>query len=354
MSRALGAPHERPGEPGAAGPRAQLPRTARSVARSVWPRPMLHLRLISPPDRTPAVVALVESTVGATHLAVLEGAARAPAGDVVLCDVAREAGDELLQQLRALGLDQDGAIAVENIDLSLSRRAERAEEEAPGEGVDAVLWESLAGATHEESGLTVTYLTFLTVATTLAACGILADSAILIVGAMVVGPEFGPLAGVCTALVRRAPRLLLRSLVALLAGFPVAMALTGGFSVLMDALGLFSYADFARPHPVSEFVWQPDKTSFVVALLAGVAGIVSLTSSKSGALVGVAISVTTVPAAANAALALGYGNMRETWGSFVQLGVNLAGIVLAGTLTLLCQKHFWERRRRRTGPVQHP
>ncbi|WP_369200756.1 DUF389 domain-containing protein [Streptomyces sp. PU-14G] len=307
---------------------------------------MLHLRIIAPADRTAQVTTLLSETVGTTHLVVLEGAARDPEGDLVLCDVAREAGDELLTRLRATGLDEVGAISVDGIDLSLSSRADRAEEDAPGEGVDAVLWESLSEATHEESRLTLTYLTFLTVATMLAACGVLSDSAVLIVGAMVVGPEFGPLAGVCTGLVRRAPRLLWRSLAAVLVGFPVAMLLTGGFSVLMDALGVFEYGDFARPHPMTDFIWKPDPLSFVVALLAGVAGIVSLTSAKSGALVGVAISVTTVPAAANAALALSYGNLTETGGSFLQLLVNLAGIVLAGTLTLLGQKLFWAYQRR--------
>ncbi|NSC23221.1 DUF389 domain-containing protein [Streptomyces albus subsp. chlorinus] len=308
---------------------------------------MLHLRIITPADRTAQVTALLEETVGATHLVVLDGAARDPAGDVVTCDVAREAGDELLAGLRKLGLAEHGSIAVENIDLSLSARAETAEAEAPGEGVDAVLWESLTEATHEESRLTLTYLTFLTVATMLAACGVQTDSAILIVGAMVVGPEFGPLAGVCTGIVRRAPRLLWRSLTAVLVGFPLAMLLTGGFAVLMDTLGLFTHADFVKPHPMTDFIWKPDPMSFVVALLAGVAGIVSLTSAKSGALVGVAISVTTVPAAANAAVALSYGNLGETGGSFLQLLVNLAGIVLAGTLTLLGQKLFWSCQRRR-------
>jgi uncharacterized hydrophobic protein (TIGR00271 family) len=307
---------------------------------------MLHLRIISPPDRTAEVTSVIQQTVGTTHLVVLEGAAREPAGDVVMCDVAREAGDDLIRRLREAGLDEHGAIAVEDIDLSLSTRADLAEEQAPGEGVDAVLWESLSEATHEESRLTLTYLSFLSVATMLAACGVLLDSAILIVGAMVVGPEFGPLAGLCTGLVRRAPGLLWRSLAALLVGFPVAMLLTGGFSVLMDALGIFTREDFSRPHPMSDFIWQPDPMSFVVALLAGVAGILSLTSAKSGALVGVAISVTTVPAAANAAVALSYGNLEETGGSFLQLLVNLAGIVLAGTLTLLGQKLFWAHKRR--------
>ena len=135
--------------------------------------------------------------------------------------------------------------------------------------MDAVLWESLTEATHDESRLTVTYLAFLIVATMIAACGVLLDSAILIVGAMVVGPEFGPLAGVCTALVRRRPRLALRPLNALVVGFPLAMLATGVFSLLMDALGLFSKEKYQQPHPVSEFVWQPDLMSFVVARTGG-------------------------------------------------------------------------------------
>lgn len=309
---------------------------------------MLHLRLITPPDRTDDVLRLIDKTVGTTHLVVLAGAARNPAGDVVMCDVAREAGDELLTELQELGLDETGSIAVESIDLSLSERADRAEKEAPGEGADAVLWEHLTEATHEESTLSVTYLAFLTLATMIAACGVLLDNAILIVGAMAVGPEFGPLAGVSTALVQRAPRLALRSLIALLAGFALAMAVTVGFSLVMDAVGLFSKAKLEGERPNTNFVYAPDAFSFVVAVLAGAAGTLSLTSAKSGALVGVAISVTTVPAAANAAVALSYGDTVQTWGSTQQLLLNLLGIVVAGTLTLLAQKYFWTRQRERT------
>ncbi|MGV9340981.1 DUF389 domain-containing protein [Streptomyces sp. NPDC003688] len=305
---------------------------------------MLHLRLITPPDRTDDAVHLIENTVGTTHLVVLPGAARNPAGDVVMCDVAREAGDELLSGLQRLGIDDDGSIAVEDIDLSLSRRADRAEEEAPGEAADAVLWEHLVEETHEESTLSVTYVAFLAIATMIAACGVVLDNAVLIVGAMAVGPEFGPLAGISTALVRRKPRLAARSLIALLVGFAAAMALTAGFAVLMDAAGLFSEAQLEGDRPNTAFVYAPDAFSFVVALLAGAAGTLSLTSAKSGALVGVAISVTTVPAAANAAVALAYGDTNQTVGSSEQLLLNLLGIVLAGVLTLLAQKWYWARK----------
>lgn len=308
---------------------------------------MLHLRLITPAEQTDEVVRLIEDTVGTTHLAVIPGAAREPAGDLVMCDVAREAGDTLIAGLRRLGLDDTGSIAMENIDLSLSRRADKAEEDAPGEGADAVLWEGLTEATHEESTLSVTYVAFITLATMIAACGVVLDNAVLIVGAMAVGPEFGPLAGICTATVRRRPRLALRSLTALLVGFAAAMAVTVGFSLFMDAVGLFHRSALEGRRPNTAFVYAPDAFSFIVALLAGVAGTLSLTSAKSGALVGVAISVTTVPAAANAAVALAYGDMGQTLGSTDQLLLNLLGIILAGTLTLLTQQFLWNRRQQR-------
>ncbi|MCF1598628.1 DUF389 domain-containing protein [Streptomyces muensis] len=308
---------------------------------------MLHLRMITPSDKTDDVVRLIEKTVGTAHVAVLPGAARNPVGDLVLCDVAREAGDELLSNLQQLGIEDCGSIAVENIDLSLSKRADKAEAEAPGEGADAVLWEHLADATHEESTLSATYLAFITLATMIAACGVVLDNAILIVGAMAVGPEFGPLAGLSTALVQRVPRLALRSLIALVVGFAVAMAVTVGFSSFMDTLGLFSEEQLEADRPSTAFVYAPDAFSFIVAVLAGIAGTLSLTSSKSGALVGVAISVTTVPAAANAAVALSYGDTKQTWGSTEQLLLNLLGIVVAGALTLLAQKWLWGKRGRR-------
>ncbi|MDX2601352.1 DUF389 domain-containing protein [Streptomyces caniscabiei] len=306
---------------------------------------MLHLRLITPADRTDEVVRLIEGTVGCTHLVVVPGAARNPAGDVVMCDVAREAGDELIGALRALDLDRTGSIAVENIDLSLSDRADKAEKDAPGEGADAVLWEHLTDATHEESTLSVTYVAFITLATMIAACGVVLDNAVLIVGAMAVGPEFGPLAGISTSIVQRHPRLALRSLIALLVGFAVAMAATVAFSLFMDALGYFTEAKLEADRPNTAFVYAPDAFSFIVAVLAGIAGTLSLTSAKSGALVGVAISVTTVPAAANAAVALAYGDMKQTVGSTEQLLLNLLGIILAGTLTLLLQKWLWSKTR---------
>jgi len=308
---------------------------------------VLHLRLITPADRTDAVCSLLAETVGVTNVIVLAGAAREPAGDVVLCDVAREAADHLVDRLATLGIEQDGSIAIEEIDTALSRVARQAQADAPGEGVDAVVWNQVEERTSEESTLSATFLIFLSIATLIAGVGVLLDQPILIVGAMVVGPEFGPIAGLCVALALRERELAIRSLRALVIGFPVAIGVTVLATLLARVAGLVEPATLDSEHPLTSFISRPDAFSFVVALLAGIVGILSLTAAKSGALIGVLISVTTVPAAGSAAVALALGEPGMALGSALQLAINLCGMVIAGTSTLLLQR----RLRQRTVPV---
>ena len=304
---------------------------------------MLHLRLISPPDRTDAVCSLLADTIGVTNVIVLAGAAREPPGDVVMCDVAREATDHLVDELIALGIEQDGSIAIEQIDTALSRVARQARLDAPGEGVDAVVWQQVEERTSEESTLSATFLVFLSIATLIAGIGVLLDQPILIVGAMVVGPEFGPIAGLCVALVLRERALAMRSLRALVIGFPAAIGVTVLATLLARVAGLVEPAMLDSEHPLTSFISRPDAFSFVVAFLAGIAGILSLTAAKSGALIGVLISVTTVPAAGSTAVALALGEPRMALGSALQLAVNLCGMVIAGTLTLLFERQLRQR-----------
>lgn len=304
---------------------------------------MLHLRLVVPAAQSGDVVEHLRGEVAVTNLVLLPGAALEPVGDVVLCDVAREGASAVLDHLRGLGIDETGSIAAEQVDLSLSEVSRRASRAAPGHGADAVVWDEVEERTSDEATLSVGFLVFLAVATMIAGVGVLLDQPILIVGAMVVGPEFGPLAGLCVALVQRSSRLAARSALALVVGFAVAMAVTVVFTWVMTAWGLVQESDLTRDRPLTDFIWQPDALSYVIGFLAGIAGMLSLTSAKSGALIGVLISVTTVPAAANAAVALAYGVGEEAWGSTVQLLVNVLSIVVAGVLTLLVQCAWWSR-----------
>lgn len=316
-----------------------------AAARSDRIAPVLHLRVICPKDCSDRVVELLAAEPAVTNLVVLPDAARQPAGDLLLCDVARESGNSVLSRLRALGVDVEGSIAVEYVDTALSRAAEEAERAAPGYGVDAVVWEEVEARTGEESTLSWTYLAFLTIATLIAAVGVVTDQLILIIGAMVVGPEFGPLAGLCVALVQRRGRVLARSSAALLVGFPVAIALTLLLTLVARLTGFVEPSMLDKTNPLTGFISRPDAFSFIVAFLAGAAGMLSLTSAKSGALIGVLISVTTVPAAGNAAVALALGHPGVAGGALLQLIVNLAGIVVAGVITLLVQRWAWARLR---------
>ncbi|MER7891456.1 DUF389 domain-containing protein [Micromonospora sp. NPDC094482] len=314
---------------------------------------MLHLRVIAPPDQSAAVTDLLTAEPGVTHLVVLPGAARQPPGDLIQCDVVRESADSVLHGLQQLGVEARGGVAADDVELTISAAADRAAEEAPGSGADAVVWDEIAAKTGEQTELSGTYLVLIIVATMIAGIGVLLDQPILIVGAMVVGPEFGPLAALCVGLLRRRLGTVVRSVQALVVGFLAAMVATALSTWALTAAGLVNREMLLAERPLTDFIWRPDALSWVVGLLAGVAGMLSLTSKKSGSLVGVLISVTTVPAAANVAVAGAYGVWDEAGGSALQLVINIAAIVLAGLLTLLVQQFWWwnvsRRNRRRAG-----
>ena len=98
-----------------------------------------------------------------------------------------------------------------------------------------------------------------------------------------------------------------------------------------------------RPRPSTDFIWHPDMWSFVVALVAGAAGVLAMAIQKTATMVGVFISVTTVPAAGNLALAVAMWVPQEMGGAATQLAVNLTGMLVAGSLTLLVQRTVWRR-----------
>lgn len=308
---------------------------------------MIHLRIVAPADRSEQVLGLLRASPGAVNLIHLPGTASKPDGDVILCDIAREVASVILADLREYGLHQHGSIAIEDIDSSLSRVAEEAEKAAQGLPSDAVVWEEVESRTSESTELSISFLAFMVLATQLAAIGILIDSQILIIGAMVVGPEFGPLAGLCVALVSLRGRLARRSAVALLVGFPAGIAAALGLALLLKWTAIAPESLDPTERTLTEFISHPDEFSFIVAYLAGTAGILSLSTAKSGALVGVLISVTTIPAAGNVAVAAAYADWTEMRGALEQLGVNLAAIILAGITTLWLQRKWYVRTRRR-------
>ncbi len=197
------------------------------------------------------------------------------------------------------------------------------------------MWEEVEARTSENVELSATFVAFMIIATLLAAVGIYQDSPILIVGAMVVGPEFGPLAGFCVAAVNKRRDLALRSALALAVGFPLGIAAVYLATLAFRAIGLFEDSFTQEGHGFANFIAAPDFFSFFVAACAGAAGMLSLSTAKSGALIGVLISVTTIPAAANIGVAAAYQDWSSWRGSMAQLAINLGSIVVAGSARAL-------------------
>jgi uncharacterized hydrophobic protein (TIGR00271 family) len=304
---------------------------------------LVHLRLNVPTELTGDVTDLLVDHECATNVTLQRGASLVPQGDLIECDVAREIAGEVITRLKALGLAETGGILVSTPTAWPFAAARRLEEAAPGDPEDAVIWDSVVDLAYAAARPTVTFHVFLALATLLAGIAVITDSAVLVIGAMVVGPEFGTVAAVATGVVFAKWGLTFRALRLLVLSFAACILFVALLSFVAELSGLVTSEMVSRPRPQTGFIWHPDRWSFIVALIAGAAGVLALSTAKANAMVGVFISVTTVPAAGNLALALGTWTPSEITGSIAQLGVNLGGMIVSGVVVLALQRLLWQR-----------
>ena len=253
---------------------------------------MLHIRVVAPPGRTGRLLDTLAGLPGVRNLIVIEGAARLPDGDAVLFDVHDSAANQVFGALRELHLDRDGGIAVQQVDAALTapaRRRSTARETAP-------VWEMVEAAIHRGAVYSPSFYLLLAIAGLIGAVGILTNSQILIVGAMVVGPEYSAIIAAALGISQRDRGAVRDGLVALVTGFSAAIVLTFCFAAAVRAAGEAPKLFLDGVRPVSALINTPNVFSVVVAVLAGIVGVVSLTQARAGALIGVFISVTTIPA----------------------------------------------------------
>lgn len=303
---------------------------------------MLHLRLVVPADRTDAVIEFLTADPAVAVVTRIPGAAVEPPGDLVAADVVREGADRVIAELRAFSLHHDGSISVEATEMALSDAAMRAEEASPGLAADALVWEEVEARARDEAAPAPSYFLLMALAALIATCGIIVDSPVLIVGAMVIGPDFGPVAAMCVALVKFRRARLVRAALTLVLGLTASVVAALLLTFVLRVAGLVASDFVLADRGLTAFISRPDLISVVVALAAGVAGMLTVTEDRAGALVGVLVSVTTIPAAANIGVALALGDRSEAWGSILQLSVNVTCLVLAGTVTLAVQRRIWQ------------
>jgi len=270
----------------------------------------------------------------AINLVLHRGVSSKPDGDQLTCLVPREVVARLLCDLEDAGVDEHNAtLILDDPTTVLGDLAVRAERDAHGAPSDALVWPALRASTSMASELSTAYLALMALATILASIGLLTSSSVLIVGAMILGPEFGALAHLCVSTLGRDLRGVGASLTQLMLGFASAVLATGAFVFTADALSMIDTS--ALSPEFERAIVSTSWIGFITACVAGVAGVLTMTSAKGEALIGVLVSVTTIPAAADMSLGLATADGSRFLTAGETLLVNLGGIVLAGATTLV-------------------
>lgn len=304
---------------------------------------LVHVQVVATQRTAGSAAEAIGADPSACNIVHLPDAARSPRGDLIMFDIAREGINDTLERLRQLGVEDDGAISVFHTDLTLSKRADTVHDLVPGEPDQTVIWDQVAANLRQSVSLQFAYLAYFVVAAVIAAAGILTDSPILIVGAMVVGPEYGPLASMAFGLQSRDAELVRKGMSTFFVG--TVLGATAGLvtALVVRALDRVPgvYQDGGRS--LTAFITEPDLFSVIVAVAAAVAGTLALTQDRSGTLVGVLISVTTIPAIADIGVGLAFGDAGEVGGAATQLGINLACLVGVGAMTLAVLRRLTPR-----------
>jgi len=302
----------------------------------------LHIRVISPPAVTPALLDALGGERSVRNLVVQDGAACQPPGDAVQFDVHSRRADAVLRRLRDLRLDRDGAIVVQPVEAAIDDNpGQRSRRLMQRDSVP--VWDVVEARIRAEASYPPSFYALLVLAGLIGAIGILTNSQILIVGAMVVGPEYSAIMGAALGIEKRQAAPARHAFFALAAGFSAAIIATLAFGLAIRASGRTPEAYQLGLRPVSELINSPDLFSLLVAVLAAVVGVVSLTEARAGALIGVFISVTTIPAGADIGLSVAYGSWSQATGAAEQLLLNVVVLIAVGAVVLHLQRIIWRR-----------
>jgi uncharacterized hydrophobic protein (TIGR00271 family) len=308
---------------------------------------VIHLRVVSPPDVTGTLMPMLRTEPAVLNLTVLPGVVSNPDGDAVLFDVVRGAANDVIGRLRELGVEQRGSIVLENVDTSISALADEATARRGRFEQFTPVWPEIEARIRTDGTFPPSWYGLMVIAGLIGAVGILTNSQILIVGAMVVGPEYGAILSLAFGVIRHDSSRVRQSAVALVIGFAIAVIGALLLSLMIRGAGLTPRAYALGVRPVSDLINTPNWFSFIVAALAGVVGVISLTEARSSTLIGVFISVTTIPAASDIGVSLAFGIGHEAWGSALQLLLNVTVLTAVAIVGIPVQRALWQRLTRR-------
>jgi len=279
------------------------------------------------------VASALDQTDGVSHVARVD--ATRPGYSLVSARVRPRSVDTLLDTLQGLGV-AGGDVTLDRIEVvgALSQgRAER-----------TMVWADVLGTAWLNARPLARYLAFMVVAGVIASYGVVDNNGILIVGAMAVSPDLLPITAIAVGIVGRQAGLAGRALVTLAMGLGAAGLAAAVSTFIQDHLGFIPSGYDVRATGVLTGLTTISNETVVVAFVAGVAGMLALeTRASSG--VGVAISVTTIPAVGYFGVAVGLRELDKALGALGVLGVNVLMMVVGAVGTLLLQRALLSRPR---------
>ncbi|HEY1854996.1 MAG TPA: DUF389 domain-containing protein [Solirubrobacterales bacterium] len=249
---------------------------------------------------------------------------------VFVADVEPAAADPLIEAIGELGIGANDYVLTK-LDVVAPLRH-------PGRGLGdgGFAWVEVVGQARANSRPLARYLALINVAAVIAALGVITSSSILIVGAMAVSPDLLPVCATCVGLASGRRTLAARSFVTLWLGLALVVVTAAVLSELLKLADLLPDGFQVETSGLSGLA-HTDYSTVLIALAAGVAAILSF-ETRASAAVGVAISVTTIPASAYLGVAIGGGGIEDALGALVVLVVNVGLLIVSGTATLLVQR----------------
>jgi len=290
---------------------------------------MLRLRLAIEENRANDLATALEGT-GGVHQIVSMSREPTGAGVVLEADLLPAVADQVMDLIQQWEI-ADGSYLITRQEVIAPTPIH-----GPITGGNEFAWIEVMGQARANARLLGRYLALMAVAGVLAAIGVITDNPILIVGAMAVSPDLLPICAACVGLVAGRSRLVRRALGTLLLGILLTWTVAAALAWGLQAVGILS-GDFQVHDSALHGLADIDYSTILVALAAGVAAMLSF-ETRAASAVGVAISVTTIPASALFGVSLGLGEVSISWGAAGVLGVNVCLLLLSGTLTLAIQR----------------
>jgi len=250
---------------------------------------------------------------------------------VFVADVEPAAADQLVEAIAEMGIPVDDYL-LSKVDVVAPLRRQLGGER----GIDGFAWVEVMGQARANSRPLARYLALIMVAAVIATCGVITSSSILIVGAMAVSPDLLPICATCVGIVGGRRVLAERSAITLTLGLALVVVVAAVLSALLSA-GDFLPDGFRVEDSALNTLAHVDYSIVLVALAAGVAAMLAF-ETRASAAVGVAISVTTMPASAYLGVSIGAGGTDEALGSLIVLALNVVLLIFAGSATLWVQR----------------